>query len=127
MIVVPLPPADTFLPRYDGDNITATPALGVLRYNNYCFWSPSGDDQLFTTTLLKNGWKVYSPPTVTDVHGFNGGGGAYLAGSRIGTNSPYVDVHWWVNVGFFCSSDYGYGVTIPIEGPLGTPDGVVVK
>jgi len=122
MISMPAVPNDSILPRYPDDNLFVM--FGALtRGNCNWLWNPSGDDQLFPNTVLKNGWKVYAPPTVYAPYSLGFGGGAYLVDSRVGTNSPYVDIHWWVDVG--CNG-FGYSVVMYIQGPLGTPDGVAV-
>jgi hypothetical protein len=124
--IISIPPAraDAIFPRYPGDNLDGSlVSMGVWR-DNFCnwFWNPSGDDQLFPNTFLKNGWTVYAPPTLYATYSGGFGGGAYLGGSRVGTNSPYADVHWWVDL----CSDYGYSIVMYIQGPQGTSDGVVV-
>lgn len=124
MISIPAPPADSILPRYPGDELGWFADTGLVRENSNMFWNPSGDDQFFTNTLLKNGWKVYAPPTLYAVEQLGLGGGAYLVSTRVGTSSPYADIHWWVDVGL--GNFFGYGLVIPIEGPQGTADGVVV-
>lgn len=131
MILIPsaaFPPvtSDSVLPRYAGDELVTVSFLGIKRRNSQCFYTPRGEDRFFINTRLKNGWKVYGTPLVYSAHSFNTGGGAYLTKSFVGTDGPYVDVRWWINIGAFCFfSEFGYAVTIPIEGPLGTPDGVV--
>jgi hypothetical protein len=56
-----------------------------------------------------------------------GGGGASVIESRMKTDSPYLNVQWWINVGPMCDSSYDFSALIPIEGPLGLPDGVVMQ
>jgi len=128
IISIPAPPTDSILPRDDYFEIYPdwNLAKGIYRCNCAMFWNPSGEDQFFRTTVLKNGWKVYAPPTLQTQFAYGLGGGAFVLNSPVGTNSPYVDVHWWVDVAFpFCST-YGYSFVMYIEGPQGTSDGVVV-
>ncbi len=131
LIVVPGVPGDSALTNYNGNMYWATPDTGMSRFNVWCFWTENGDDKFFSHTLLKNGWKVYDTPATANVEGGNTFGGAPgaadIVASRVGTNSPYVDVSWWIAIGPFCTNYYGYSLTIPIEGPLGTSDGVVVQ
>ncbi len=100
---------------------------GFTRDDFDCFSGHTGNDQFYLNTHLKNGWKVYGAPIMQNAYIFGGGGGAVPVGFRIMTDSPYVNIVWWVNVGAFCTSGYGYTVSLPIEGPLGLPDGLVVQ
>jgi len=52
------------------------------------------------------------------IHGsIFGNANASVSDSRIGTNSPYVKVHWWMDT--FSSVDYN--VSVNIKGPTGVP------
>jgi hypothetical protein len=78
------------------------------------------EDRFYLTTVLKNGWVVDS--VAIDSWNFkaaDGGpdGGAYIVESRVGTNSPYVDVHWWTDAFGVVS----YHVVVNIRGPRGLP------
>lgn len=103
--------------------------VGIIgRQHGQCFWSPSGNDRILANTRLKNGWKVSGAPRVFMPNPYYANGGALLVDSRVGTDWPFADVRWWVNVNPFCqSSVMYYAVSIPIEGPLGIPDGINVK
>jgi hypothetical protein len=99
----------------------------IARSNGDCFSGSTGNDRLFNNTRLQNGWRVSGTPTVHYTRSYWLGGDAYLADSRVGTDWPYLDVKWSINIGPYCSSYVSYGFVIPIEGPLNTPDGVVVR
>jgi hypothetical protein len=99
----------------------------INRFNMNCFSGSTSNDRFFSNTRLQNGWRVSGPPVVHHPSNYSINGGAYVADSRIGTDWPYVDVKWWVNVGPWCDSMLSYAFVIPIEGPLNTPDGVVVR
>jgi hypothetical protein len=73
------------------------------------------DDELFSAARLKNGWVVDS---VTHALGGWGGHGSFVKEDRIGTDSPYVKVHWWVDPVW---SEIVYHVSIYISGPKGVP------
>ena len=74
------------------------------------------DDEFFSNTTLKNGWVVDS--VNFGIHGsIFGNANASVSDSRIGTNSPYVKVHWWMDT--FSSVDYN--VSVNIKGPTGVP------
>jgi IPT/TIG domain-containing protein len=95
----------------------------VWRVNQNWFWTPQGNDQFFVNTRLQNGWMVVQPPIVYLPNPQYSAGGAYLADSRVGSDSPYVNVRYWVNAGF--SNNLGYATSVLIQGPKGVPDGVV--
>jgi hypothetical protein len=99
----------------------------VGRSNGDCFSGSTGNDRFFSNTRLQNGWRVLAAPTVQYTRSYWMGGDAFLADSRVGTDWPYVDVKWSVNIGPYCYSAMSYSFVIPIEGPLNTPDGVVVR
>jgi len=77
------------------------------------FFGHKGDDEFFLNTRLKNGWVVDSvlfaanPPL--------GNGNASVVDSRIGTISPYVKVHWWIDA----FSSQCYQLSVNIRGPSG--------
>ena len=114
--------------RIPGDQLEfwSDPWDGIVRQNGNCFSGITGTDQILVNTHLKNGWTVRGMPTILIGFVDGGGGGAIPTAFSIGSNSPSVGVLWWVNVGVFCNSLYGYKVSIPIQGPLGLPDGVAV-
>ena len=102
---------------------TSLYSCAVWRVNQNWFWTPQGNDQFFVNTRLANGWTVVQPPTVIFPNAQYTAGGAYIWESRVGTDSPYVNVRYWVNAGF--SNNLGYATSILIQGPKGVPDGVV--
>jgi hypothetical protein len=127
-IVKPVP-ADTLLavtgvPGYFSP--TSDP-VRIGRYNTDCFSGSTSNDRFFSNTRLQNGWRVSANPTVQYTRSYWMGGDAYVADSRVGTDWPYLDVKWSINIGPYCSSLMSYSFIIPIEGPLNTPDGVVVR
>jgi hypothetical protein len=112
--------------RIPGDELEAwsDPYDGIVRQSGNCFSGITGTDQILVNSRLKNGWTVRGVPTIITGFAGGGGGGAIPTAFAVGSNSPNVGVLWWVNVGVFCGSWYGYKVSIPIQGPLGLPDGV---
>jgi IPT/TIG domain len=98
-------------------------SCAVWRMNQNWFWTPQGNDQFFVNTRLKNGWIVVQPPTVFYPNAQYTAGGAYIWESRVGTDSPYINVRYWVNAGF--SNNLGYSTSLLIQGPKGVPDGIV--
>jgi hypothetical protein len=102
-------------------------ADGIFRGSNgLCFSGASGTDQILVNTHLKPGWTVRGPPTLITAYSADGGGGAVAIPVSPFSNYPAVNVYWWLNVGVLCLSWYSYGLDIPIQGALGTPDGIVV-
>jgi hypothetical protein len=120
-------PADYILQQFDGINTYTIHSQGVTtvsRINTYWFWGPKGNDQFFLNTRLKNGWTVVQAPSVFLPHNYATAGGAYLDGSYVGTDWPYVNVRFWVNGGSVSFLDYA--ISVLIQGPKGVPDGLVV-
>jgi len=84
-----------------------------------------GNDTFFMHKQLKNTWKVFSVEAVRyNVHcpvvGFDqdpASGDVYVAESRIGTSSPYLNVRVWLRP--FCALEYW--TRIWIKGPKGVP------
>jgi hypothetical protein len=74
----------------------------------------SNDDQFFPYMKLKGGWTTESVDLRTDS---GPGGGAYLAETRQGTDSPFARVHWWLNP----FGEMKYSLLITIRGPAGVP------
>jgi hypothetical protein len=76
-----------------------------------------GDDLFYKTKALINGWLVDS--VVVQIcsdcvfHNAN----AYVAESHVGTPTPYVKVHWWMDA----ASGVEYKLIITIKGPKGMP------
>ncbi len=80
-----------------------------------------GDDWFFKGTTLRNGWTLDSVNFVNNFYTgdcpVDSSNGASIVSSGQGTNTPYVDVHWWdsPDFGFAC---YYLGLTV--IGPFGT-------
>src|SRR2546427_2956955 len=89
------------------------PSDAAWHYASGDFFGHKGDDQFFLTTTLKNGWVVDS---ITFAPSFiSGNANASVSESRIGTNSPYVKVHWWMDA----FSAVTYKLSVNIKGPKG--------
>ena len=71
---------------------------GVCRDGSGDFLGHKGDDILYATKMLKNGWVVQDANAngPWQVEGF-GSAGNYLVDSRPGTAYPYAKVHWWMD------------------------------
>ncbi len=87
-------------------------------------WGHKAEDKFYVSTVLRNGWVVDSvsvlnpsPGTACAPYCPWDGAGASVADSRVGTNSPYVDVHWWTDAGHYLE----YDVVVNIKGPKGVP------
>jgi hypothetical protein len=86
-----------------------------------------GNDLFFMNKRLQNGWQVTKAEVVflnrfePDDHvwcAFTGqSSGAYVAESRVGTNSPYLNVRVWLEP--YCTIRYAPRVWI--QGPKGVP------
>jgi len=79
------------------------------------FFGHKDDDQFFMNTLLKNGWVVDS--VNFGVVYISGNANAGVSDNRIGTNSPFVKVHWWMDA----FSAVTYKLSVTIKGPKGIP------
>jgi hypothetical protein len=94
-----------------------------------CFQGHWGDDQFFANMQYKNGWSRYRQPYLISgigPFGFDGADGmAMVMPGALNAPSALVDVSWWINVMPGCASELGYNMTIYIQGPLGTSDGIV--
>ncbi len=103
-----------FQARQDGDTFAVfpIPAAGIW-INGYhhasLFVGYRGDDEYFLNRKLRNGWVVDSIDFTQ--------GGARLEESRIGTDCPYVKVHWWCDAPW---QNVSYTVKIFVKGPKGT-------
>jgi hypothetical protein len=88
------------------------------------FFGHRGDDHFFRNRTLKNGWKVYQV-YLAHVQGGDDLQGPGIAQSadaniteaRVGTDSPYVSVHWWQDAFGFVD----YVPRVIIAGPKGVP------
>jgi len=116
--------------RWTNDMVLAQPGVGQsmwreIFHQNTTFLAMgggNGNDVLFPTTRLLNGWVVQGAWTYPVNCLFGACGGVYVADVRPGTDSPFVNARWWYDA--FHSSAYYFGVRI--VGPRGVPDGVVV-
>lgn len=91
---------------------------GCVETGTAGLFGDKGNDTFFMKKLLKNNWKVKSV-LVEEIYPGPGSGaaGAYLWESRIGTNSPYVNVRTWQTP----NSSIIYKPRVFIEGPRGVP------
>lgn len=80
------------------------------------FNSHSGDDQLYLTTNLKNGWVVDSASVQIPPLNSTALASASVTANRPGTPSLYTKVHWWEDT----SAAAIYVLAINIKGPKGT-------
>lgn len=78
------------------------------------FSGAKGDDVFFNGYQLKNGWVMDG---VIFAQGQTISGNCSVAASGIGTTSPNVDIHWWVDGGGVTS----YELSITVSGPKGVP------
>jgi hypothetical protein len=109
---------------------SSTTANQVDRDNANPFSGFQGNDMLFLTTRLKNGWVVDDAFVycLYNLYGMNFcSGGAYPAAVSRGSPSPSLTVHWWIDPGPFGNySNLAYQFDVRIVGPKGVPDGVAV-
>jgi len=73
------------------------------------FTGPTGDDEYFLDRKLRNGWVVDSVDFMSE--------NAHLTASRIGTDCPYLKIHWWCDAPLKTAS---YTFKIYVKGPRGT-------
>jgi hypothetical protein len=108
------PPSET---NYGG-------AAYISRRNENPFAGFWGNDVLFNTAQLKNGWLVDDGFVYCEVTYYgNCNGGAYVASLARGSASPSMMVHWWIDAatnGIFMTYTYD----VRIVGPKGVADGV---
>ncbi len=125
-----VPAQETREIRWTNDMVLVQPGMAEAAYRdiyhpNTTFLSmggAAGNDVLFPSTRLKNGWVVQGAWSTTANCLFGACGGVYVADLRPGTDTPFVNMRWWYDA--FYSSSYFFGVRI--VGPRGVPDGVVV-
>lgn len=91
--------------------LVPNPAAGMWLngYHTAKWFGRKNDDEYFLKRKLRNGWVVDS----IDFSGDN----SRLDGSRVGTDSPYVKVHWWSDGPWQTAR---YTVKIYVKGPTGT-------
>ncbi len=86
---------------------------GYVEYRFPFVLGGKGDDEFFTQELMDPAWTVQSVEIASKT--WLGKGEARIVDSRVGTNSPYVKVHWWADL----QSDLTYSLKITIKGPAG--------
>lgn len=117
-------------------SLDATPQMMHVRIPAFPFSEfvgEKGNDELFLSTDLKNGWTVSNvklfpigeqprlPPEINSI--LRDAGGAYIEGTPSGTDL-YLNVRWWINA---LRPYMQYMWSIEIIGPAGIPDGAVVR
>lgn len=87
------------------------------------------NDEFLMNVRLKNGW-ISDGATVTCINdqSTSCNGGVYVWETRQGTDSPYLNVRWWLDPDYLWSgwSKVRYQFAVRIIGPKGVTDGVVV-
>jgi hypothetical protein len=96
----------------------------IYRDNFNMFAGFQGNDVLFVSTQLKNGWVVEDAsssciPTLCN-------GGAYALVVPRGSSAAATTVHWWIESSGIYESVMDYTFAVRIMGPKGVPDGVAV-
>jgi hypothetical protein len=91
---------------------------GLMYHNAAPLLGDKDDDEWWRFTKLKNGWVVdevgvWGIPNVNNIPW-----DCSVTASRIGTDSPYVKVHWWFNSG---AGPLMYAIVINVKGPSGLP------
>jgi hypothetical protein len=108
-----------------GSYATTTNGWDHIDHLNTTFWrlgGKAGNDIMFPTMRLKNGWIVQSITVDASGCGTPFCQGVYVADSRIGTDTLFFNARWWYDA--LADSDYDFAVWI--IGPRGVPDGLVV-
>jgi hypothetical protein len=85
----------------------------TIRYE-WALLGGKGDDRLFEGVRLDTGWTVVAVSLNANVK--SGKAGASIVESRVGTDMPYLKVHWWGEL----LSKLDYSVRITVQGPEGT-------
>ncbi len=91
----------------------------MIHSTSFAPWGLKGDDEYYLQTRLKNGWILDSAAIGSDSHVgpyTTGSAGAYITDARIGTDSPYVKVHWWLDAFSYLSYN---SLQVTIRGPKG--------
>jgi hypothetical protein len=91
---------------------------GLMYHNAAPLLGDKDDDEWWRFTKLKNGWVVdeagvWGIPNVNNIPW-----DCSVTASRIGTDSPYIKVHWWFNDG---AGPLMYTIVINVKGPSGLP------
>ncbi len=103
-----------FTKKSNPDSFSLVPSAAAgffLNGYHYAGWllGHSGDDLYFLNRKLRNGWVVESIDFTQE--------NARLVESRIGTDSPYMKIHWWCDAPLKTAT---YTVKIYVRGPKGT-------
>ena len=117
---------DVMLAQPGSDDTNAVSGWDHISHPNTTTWrlgGHAGNDVVFPTMRLKNGWIVQNVSVLLPGCGlFPDCQGAYIADSRIGTDTLMFNTRWWYEA--LHDSDYNFAVWI--VGPRGVPDGIVV-
>ena len=117
---------DVMLAQPGSDNTNPVSGWDSITHPNTTTWrmgGHAGNDVVFPTKRLQNGWIVQNVSVLLPGCGlFPDCQGAYVADSRIGTDTLMFNARWWYEA--LHDSDYNFAVWI--VGPRGVPDGLVV-
>ena len=102
------------------------PNADVARWSG--FFGNAANDTFYNTRQLQNGWKVkscdlglssgWTGVQTSDPNSAN----ASITECRVGTSSPFVKMHWWMDGGYYVDDQFlAYGFTVTITGPVGLP------
>jgi hypothetical protein len=109
-----------------------SPANQIQHTTNNFIAGFKDNDLFFSNGRLKNGWVSDDAVTQCDLTPTSDGrnfceGGVYVWEIRKGTDSPYLNVRWWLNPAPFAGfSHMWYGYALRVVGPKGVPDGLIV-
>jgi hypothetical protein len=106
-----------------GSYTTSSAGWDHITHPNTTTWrlgGAKGNDIVFPTTRLKNGWVVQNITVSTA--GCVCSDGVYVADSRVGTDTLFFNARWWYDA----LSDANYDFAVWIIGPRGVPDGIVM-
>jgi hypothetical protein len=81
-------------------------------------FSYNANDEFYITTRLKSGWFVSSCDAYVDNNYSSGRFTVAVSDCRVGTNSPYTKLHWWIDGG---NTYVSYAPRVTITGPKGLP------
>jgi len=101
---------------YEGD-CAVEGGVGYQSLSGGLFGGGKANDEFFSGYQLKNGWVLDSVDLTSQYGSFTGSAGARLEGGNIGSASPGVTVHSYVDA----TDLEGYVLTLYIHGPAGVP------
>jgi hypothetical protein len=101
---------------YEGD-CAVEGGLAYQWFSGGLFAGGKDNDEFFSGYQLKNGWVLDSVDLTSQNGSFTGSAGARVEGGNIGSASPAVTVHSYVDAGNL----EGYVLTLYIHGPAGVP------